>query len=68
MIKCRLRVLLAERDLKITQVAKDTGISRTTLTALTYNRCKGVQFDTMNKLCNYLKVSPGDLFLIVEND
>lgn len=58
MIRCNLAVLLAERNLKITQVSKDTGISRTTLTSLYHNNGQGIQFDTLNTLCLYLKVTP----------
>lgn len=61
MLRCNLSVLLAERNLKITQVSKDTGISRTTLTALINNRSQGIQFDTINTLCNYLKITPDKL-------
>lgn len=63
MIKCNLAVLLAERNLKISEVSKRTGISRTTLTALTQNQSKGIQFDTFDKLCTTLKISPNDLFI-----
>lgn len=63
MIRCNLSVLLAERDLKISDVARITGISRTTLTALAYNHGKGIQFDTFDTLCNYLKVTPNELFI-----
>ena len=62
MIVCNLAVLLAERGLKITKVSKDTGLSRTTLTALYYNRGQGIQLDTMDTLCNYLKITPNELF------
>lgn len=65
MIKCNLPVLLAERGLKITKLSNDTGISRTTLTSLSNNYSQGIQFDTLNKICNYLKINPGDLFLYV---
>ena len=58
-----LSVLLAERRLTITQTARDTGISRTTLTALCCHGAKGVQFDTLNTLCQYLKVTPDALFI-----
>jgi len=63
MTKSNLAVLLAQRGLKITKLSEATRISRTTLTALYYNKCLGVQFDTMDTLCNYLGVTPGDLFL-----
>lgn len=60
--RIKLRELLAERKLSITQVSRDTGISRTTLTGIYYHKEKGIQLSTMNKLCNYLRVTPGDLF------
>ncbi len=68
MIHCNLTTLLAQRNLKISKVFQDTGISRTTLTALAYNHAQGIQFDTLNTLCTYLKVSPADLILHVPVD
>lgn len=62
MIHCNLSVLLAERQLKISRVAAETGISRTTLTALAYNNCQGIQMTTLNTLCLYLEIQPNDLF------
>ena len=61
MIRRNLAVLLAQRSLKITKVSKDTHISRTTLTAICQNECKGIQFDTLNLLCEYLNVSPSEI-------
>lgn len=61
MIRCNLAILLAERNLRITKVSKDTGISRTTLTSLSSNKAQGIQFDTINTLCNYLNVNPNKL-------
>ena len=63
MIKCNLAVVLAEKGLKISKVSQDTGISRTTLTALAQNTCKGFQLDTLNTLCKYLDVKPAELIL-----
>lgn len=68
MIKSNLQMLLAQRRLKITQVAQDTGISRTTLTSLYYQHAQGLQLDTINKLCQYLNVTPGDLFIYAPFD
>lgn len=68
MVRCNLTILLAERNLKITQVSKDTGISRTTLTYLANNYSKGVQYDTLNILCTYLNVTPGKLISHVPID
>lgn len=57
----RFSTLLGERKLKISKVAKDTGISRTTLTNLYYGKTKGVTFAVLEKLCTYFGCSPGDL-------
>ena len=57
MLISRLPSILGANHLNISKVAKDTGISRTTLTALCYGDGKGVQFDTLNALCMYLNVT-----------
>jgi len=63
MIKINLAVLMAEREIKISDLAKQTGISRTTLTSLYYNQAKGVQFDTLDVICDHLMVKPNELIL-----
>lgn len=68
MVLFNLAVLLAERNLKITKVSSDTGISRTTLTSLMKNNAQGVQLTTINTLCQYLETIPGELFSYVPYD
>lgn len=63
MIASNLKVLLAERNLSILKVSKDTGISRTTLTSLCSNNAKGIQFETLETLCGYLNIMPESFFL-----
>lgn len=63
MIKSNLKVKLAENNIRISKIANDTGISRTTLTALSEGHTKGIQFDTLNKICRYLKIEPAELFV-----
>ena len=57
MIISNLDAILKDRKLKISKVATDTGISRTTIASLCNNHGKGLQFDTANILCIYLNVS-----------
>lgn len=68
MIKFNLGVLLAERNLNINKVHKDTGLSRITLSSISNNNGQGIQLDTINKLCQYLKITPGELFIYVPFD
>lgn len=68
MIKFNLGVLLAKKNLNINKVHKDTGLSRITLSALVNNNSQGIQLETINKLCQYLKIVPGELFLYIPFD
>lgn len=68
MVRCNLSILLAERNLKITKVCNDTGISRTTLTNLANNYSKGIQYDTLNTLCTYLNITPSELISYITTD
>ena len=62
MIHCNLATLLAERKLKISKVAEDTGLSRTTLTSMYYNQGSGIQLNTIDKLCIYLDIAIDQLY------
>ncbi len=66
-IKCNLRQFLWERELTITKVAKETGISRATLTSLKRNHAKGIQFQTLCTLLQYLDCTFDDIFEVVNN-
>src|SRR5574338_109500 len=54
MIKCHLSRLLGERKLKISDVARDTGENRGTLTRLYHETAERVELETLNVLCRYL--------------
>ena len=68
MIKSNLNVKLAENNLKISKVYNDTGISRSTLTTLATGDPKGIQLETINTLCRYLDITPGELFIYAPID
>lgn len=56
MIRCHLSRLLGERKLKISDVARDTGINRGTLTRLYHETAERIDFEVLEKLCEYLQV------------
>lgn len=62
MLKNRLSVLLAERELTAAKVYEETGISRSTLSTLVNNSGDGVQYKTLDTLCNFLEIEPGEFF------
>ena len=53
-VKNNLSTLLGERRLRISDVARDTGLSRTTLTALYYERGDAVSYRVLSILGEYL--------------
>jgi len=53
--------ILGAKLLKIEDVNKATGISRTTLTNLYYRRQNNVELNTLKKICDYLQISLSDL-------
>lgn len=63
MIICNLSVLLAERQLKMSDVIQKTGIAKTTIRALYYNQSQGIQYATIDALCKLLNVTPEQLLL-----
>lgn len=68
MIRNNLAVLLAERQLKITRVSKDTNISRSTITAIAQNDTKMIQLEVIDKLCMYLNIEPNKFFSYIPID
>ena len=56
-----MRVLLAKKREKISHVAKATGLSKSTLTALYYERTKRTDIETLQKVANYLGVTLDEL-------
>lgn len=61
MIRCHFARLLGERKLKISDVARDTGINRGTLTRLYYETAERIELDVLDKLCDYFNVDLPEL-------
>lgn len=69
MITNNLNVLLAERNITVSDLSKIIpDLSRNTLTSIKNGNSKMYQLDTINKLCEYLKITPNDLFTYVPFD
>lgn len=58
----RFSRLLGERRLSVSAVARMTGVSRTTLTNLYYDRASGISLSVLGKLCAALECTPSDIF------
>ena len=62
MLANRLKILLAERDLSIKDVVNATGLTRPSISNMVNNPFATIAIDNVDKLCNYLEVSPKEFF------
>jgi putative transcriptional regulator len=61
MIEIRVDQLLAEHGRTFYWLAKETGISHTTLWRLKKGKALGINFETLEKMCQALSCQPGDV-------
>jgi len=61
MIRCNFARLLGERKLKISDVSRDTGLNRGTLTRLYYETAERVELAVLDTLCIYFKIDLPEL-------
>lgn len=68
MIIVKLSEILGRKKIKISDVMKSTGVTRPTLTSLYYGNSRGINFDTLDSICRYLSITPGELLRFVNLD
>lgn len=71
MVRSRLKVLIAERNLQllregkpqltVRRIADESGIPGSVITGLTAGRAGRIDFKTLDRLCRYFDVQPGEL-------
>ncbi|MFS9238816.1 helix-turn-helix transcriptional regulator [Streptococcus australis] len=60
-MKNNFRILLAKKRKKVSDIHEVTGISKSTLTSLYYERTKKPEIETLLKIANYLGVTIDEL-------
>src|SRR6266478_5478725 len=68
MIEIQVDQLLAGHGRTFYWLAKETGISHTTLWRLKKGKAQGINFDTLEKICMTLKCQPGDVLKLGRNN
>jgi putative transcriptional regulator len=67
MINVRLDYVLLDRRMKLKDLAEATDIAINNLSVLKTNKARAVRFSTLNKLCEALNCTPGDLLQYVSD-
>jgi putative transcriptional regulator len=61
MIQIQIDHLLKARGRSFYWLAKETGVSHTTLWRLKKDKAQGITFNTLEAICRILKCTPGDV-------
>ena len=67
-IVVQLDVMLARRKVKSKALAEFVGITEVNLSLLKQGKVKGVRFETLEKICEFLQCQPGELLAYVPDD
>lgn len=67
MIEFRLKEMLAKNNMTMADINKKTGISKNALSQLASGTSKGIQFHTLEKIIEALKVPIEDLIVYIPN-
>lgn len=67
-IQSNLAVLMAkQRKFSIDDISKSTGLSRNTISSFKHNKAKGIQYETLEVLCDYFNCSVSDLLVRIKD-
>ena len=66
MIEIRIDELLEQRGLTFYWLAKETGISHSTLWRLKKGKSMGINFSTLERICGLLSCQPGDVLRLAK--
>ena len=64
MIRIRIDELLKEHERSFYWLAKETGVSHTTLWRLKKDKARGITFNTLERVCKALSCQPGDVLSV----
>ena len=62
MIRCNLSILMGREKLCIADVARETGLNRSTITALYRETATRVELPAIEQLCRLFRCQVGELF------
>jgi putative transcriptional regulator len=72
MVRSALRKLIARENLKRAedglpplsqaQIARESGVPQSVISTLSANKSRRIDFDTIDGLCKFFNIQPGDLF------
>lgn len=65
-IKVNLDLMLLKKEIQLTELSEEVGITLANLSILKTGKAKAVRFSTLEAICRTLDCQPGDLLEYVE--
>lgn len=60
-IKVNLDLMLVKRDMTLTELSEEVGVTISNLSILKTGKAKAIRFSTLNAICDALDCQPGDI-------
>lgn len=60
-IKVNLDLMLVKRDMTLTELSEEVGVTISNLSILKTGKAKAVRFSTLSAICEALDCQPGDI-------
>lgn len=66
-IKINIDVLLAKKNMNVTELSERVGITISNISVLKNGKAKAIRFSTLEGICKALDCQPGDILEYVED-
>lgn len=67
-IHCKLSTILGEKRLKMSDLVRLTGVSKTTIHGMYHDRVTRIDYGVMNKICNALKCDLSEILVYTPDE
>ena len=67
-IRVNIDVVMAQRKMGLTELAKEVDITMANLSILKNNKAKAIRFSTLESICKTLNCQPGDILEFIEEE
>ena len=64
-VHCKLSSILGDKRIKMAELARMTGVSKTTIHAMYHDRLQKIDYHVIDRICGALECTVGDLIVYI---